>query len=216
MKTNRIKLFILICVLTAVLSGCSNLPQTVTKTPTMTNEEMIEAAQGTAEALMAQTQTQYALDNPSPTPTETMTPTPPEPPTSTPPAIPPTATDAPLPYYSVKNKSARVYKIGDPNSGSTVFVPMDTLYVEVCLQNSGSGIWNENYLMRVSNQNGAGINPVEQRLGKTVGTEEWACFSFQNYNPEQSLGMHCPSFQMYSDTGVAINNAFNSVCWTIE
>lgn len=206
-----------ICLLLAVvLGGCSNLPVTVTKTPTMTDEEMIEAAKSTADALLALTQTQYALDNPSPTPTDTATPTPEYTATSTIPAIPPTATEEPRPFYSIKSKSSKVYKIGDPSNPTNTFVPMDTLYVEVCWMNSGTATWKSDYRASVVNQGGAGINPVEVYLGKEVPPDQWACFSFQNYNPEQSLGQHCPTFQLYNELYQPINNGFNSVCWTIQ
>lgn len=200
----------------AFVGGCSNMPVTVTKTPTMTDEEMIASAKETAEALLALTQTQYAIDNPSPTPTDTATPTPEYTATSTVPAIPPTATEAPLPYYSVKNKSSKVFKIGDPGNGTNTFVPMDTLYVEVCWMNSGSATWTADYRAAVTNQGGGGINPAEVYLGKEVPTGEWACFSFQNYNAEQSLGQHCPSFQLYNELFQPITNGYNSVCWTIQ
>ena len=201
-----------ICIL--FLGACSNLPMDPTKTPTMTDEELIQAAQAakeTAEGFVHATETQWAFENPTNTPEPTETPT----------AVPtvgpaPTATEKPLNYYSVGNKSYLVYKVGDTDYSRTTFVPMDTLYVEVCYENTGSAVWNTGFRCEVNRQNGAGINPVDVALSHDVGNGEKACFSFQNYNPEQSLGTHCPEFALYTDAGFVIANGYTSACWTIQ
>ena len=214
MKTPRI-LFMLI-VFACVLCACSNVPQTPTKTPTMSPEELMQAAQETAEALRRETETQWAIDNPSPTPTDTATPLPPATATSALPLIPPTATAEPLPYLRVGRTNYTVYKIGDP--GDYDFYPMDNLYVEVCYTNEGSGIWNENYYCQVVRQGGSVILPdTANYLGKSVGTGEKACFSFTRQgSPNTALGSQCSAFQLYMDTGTAISNGYISACWTIK
>lgn len=215
-KQTSILVFV-IAIFAMILSGCTNLPQAPTKTPTMSAEEMMAAAQETAEALTQATQTQWAMDNPSPTPTNTDTPTPDATATPTVPLIPPTATEAPLPYYSVGNKSVTVYPVGNPSDRSYNWVPLDALYIEVCYQNAGSGIWNTSFRCAVTNGGGTTINPQEVYLGKNVGNNEWACFSFQaSPNPNQSLGSRCPSFALYTDAGVVITDGYNSTCWTIH
>ncbi len=213
-RTTTILIFAILAIL---LCGCQNLPQDPTKTPTMSAEELMAAAQETAEAQAAATQTQWAMDNPSPTPTNTETPTPE--PTATPavPLIPPTATEAPLPYYSVGNTSITVYPVGNPSDRSYDWVPLDTLYIEVCYQNAGSGVWNTSYRCVCTNGGGTTINPSEVYLGKTVANNEYACFSFQaSANPNQALGSRCPTFALYTDAGIVITDGYVSTCWNIH
>ena len=124
-----------------ILSACDNIPQVPTKTPTMSPDEMMTAAVSTAEAMRRETETQWAIDNPSPTPTETATPTPEATPTSALPVIPPTATAAAKPYYHVDDAKALVREIGNPSNYGP-FVPRNDLYIEVCFKNGGSGVWN--------------------------------------------------------------------------
>ncbi len=213
-RTTTILIFAIIAML---LCGCQNLPQDPTKTPTMSAEELMAAAQETAEAQAAATQTQWAMDNPSPTPTNTNTPTPEATPTAAAPLIPPTATEAPLPYYSVGNTSVTVYPVGNPSDRSYDWVPLDTLYIEVCYQNAGSGVWNTSYRCVCTSEGGTTINPKEVYLGKNVSNGEYACFSFQaSANPNQSLGSRCPSFALYTDAGVVITDGYASTCWNIH
>ncbi|MBQ4512147.1 MAG: hypothetical protein II969_04080 [Anaerolineaceae bacterium] len=201
---------------TIILSACSNIPQVPTKTPTMSPEEIMQAAQSTAEALRRETETQWAIENPSPTPTDTPTATPIYTPTSALPLIPPTATSEPLPYLRVGYTNATVYKIGDP--GNYVFVPMDNLYIEICYTNDGSGTWNENYYAMCTNMAGSVISPDGPvYLGKTVSTGEKACFSFNRVgSPNTALGTQCPGFQLYTDTGAGIRNGYVSACFNIQ
>ena len=213
----RLKKLILILSFASILGACSNIPVAPTSTPTMSPEEMMQAAQATAEALRRETETQWAIDNPSPTPTDTATPTPEATPTKPAPAIPPTATDVPRPYLSVGYTTHTIYKIGNPSDYN--FVPLDNLYVEVCFTNEGSGIWNERYYCMCSNPNGAIISPSNEPvyLGKSVGTGEKACFSFQRIGTtEAALKTYCPVFQLYTDTGNAVRNGFESACYTIK
>ena len=119
-RTTTILIFAIIAML---LCGCQNIPQAPTKTPTMSAEEVKAAAEETAEAEAQAAQTQWAMDNPSPTPANTETPTPAATATPTTPAIPPTATEAPLPYYSVGNTSVTVYPVGNPSDRSYDWVP---------------------------------------------------------------------------------------------
>ena len=215
MKTFR---SLLILTLAAILlSACANIPIPPTKTPTMSPEQMQTAAVSTAEAMRRETETQWAIDNPSPTPTETSTPTPEATPTSALPVIPPTATEQARPYYHIDDTSYRLYEIGHPENWSD-FVPMSNIYIEVCIKNGGSGIWNEGYYMMVTNLNGANIQPRDPvYLGKTVGYGEWACFSYQQIGgTDFALRQYCPFFQMYSDTGVAITGANSYACWTMH
>lgn len=199
-----------------ILSACSNIPQAPTKTPTMSAEEIMQAAQSTAEALRRETETQWAIENPSPTPTDTPTPTPIYTPTSALPLIPPTATDEPLPFLRVGYKNSTIYKIGAPDDYN--FYPSDNLYIEVCFTNDGSGIWNENYFCQVTNMAGSVIQPdTPNFLRKTVSTGEKACFSFNrqgSYNT--ALGTQCPGFQLYTDTGAAIRNGYITACFQIQ
>ncbi len=213
-RTTTILIFAILAIL---LCGCQNLPQDPTKTPTMSAEELMAAAQETAEAQAAATQTQWAMDNPSPTPTNTNTPTPDATATPTVPLIPPTATEAPLPYYSVGNTSITVYPVGNPSDRSYDWVPLDTLYIEVCYQNAGSGVWNTSYRCVCTNGGGTTINPSEVYLGKTVANNEYACFSFQaSANPNQALGSRCPTFALYTDAGIVITDGYVSTCWNIH
>ena len=214
MKTTRLVFSLIL--FTLLLTACSNMPVVPTKTPTMSPEEMMQSAQETAEALRRETETQWAIDNPSPTPTETATPTPEYTPTSAIPVIPPTATEPPRPYLSVGYISHTVYKIGDP--GDYHFYPRDNLYVEVCYTNEGSGTWNENYYCLVSNQKGSNVQPSEPvYLGKEVSTGQKACFSFTRVgSTDVALRSYCSSFQLYTDTGAAVRNGYDSVCYTIE
>lgn len=212
---NRFPMLITLIVFACVLCACSNVPQAPTKTPTMSPEELMQAAQETAEALRRETETQWAIENPSPTPTVTPTPTPLATPTSAIPMIPPTATAEPRPYLRVGDISSLVYKIGEP--GNYHFVPIDTLYVEVCFTNEGSGTWNENYYCQCVRQGGSVILPDGRNyLGKSVSTGEKACFSFNRQgSTDTALGTQCSAFQLYNDTGAGLAGGYTSVCWTI-
>ncbi|MBR6088695.1 MAG: hypothetical protein IKP86_02090 [Anaerolineaceae bacterium] len=214
MKFTR-KLIVLL-LFAVILSACSNIPQIPTKTPTMSPDELIQAAQATAEVLRRETETQWAIENPSPTPTDTATPTPEATPTSALPMIPPTATAEALPYLRVGYKNATVYKIGDP--GDYVFVPMDNLYIEICYTNDGSGTWNENYYAMCTNMSGSVITPDGvNRLGKSVSNGQKACFSFNRQgSPNTALGTQCPGFQLYTDTGIAVRDGYISACFNIQ
>ncbi len=209
--------FMLIILAAALILGaCSNIPQAPTKTPTMSAEEVMMAAQETAEAMKRETETQWAIDNPSPTPTDTATPTPEATPTSAIPLIPPTATEEPLPMLRVgANKSVLVFDIND--RANTKFVPFSQLYIEICFTNEGSYTWNENYYAMCTSHKGDNIQPADPvYLGKTVATGEKACFSFQRVGASNTaLGNHCASFQLYTDTGAAMRNGAVSACWTI-
>lgn len=212
MKKSHTILFLLAVML--LLCSCTNIPVAPTATPTLTDEELIQKVrddQAATEDVIHQAETQYALDHPTEVPTDTPTPAP-----SNTPLPVMTATDKPLSYYNIDNKSSLVYKKGDGYTGATSFVPMDELYLEVCYQNNGSGVWTENFYAEVTGQGGGGVTPNRVMLGKTVSNEEWACFSFTNYNPEQSLSTHCPTFQLYNENGNALRNGNNSVCWTIH
>lgn len=212
-----IKKIIFIIAAASIISACSNIPVSPTKTPTMSPEEMMQAAQETAEALRRETETQWAIENPSPTPTDTATPTPVYTPTSIIPLIPPTATEAPRPYLRVGYTNHTIFKVGDPANWND-FVPMDNLYIEVCFTNEGSGTWNENYFCRCTNAGGAIINPDGPvYLGKTVSTDQKACFSFQRVgSPNTALGTYCPTFAIFTDTGNQLTNGFESACFTIH
>ena len=211
---NKFWKLIILSAFAGVLCACSNIPQVPTKTPTMSAEELMQAAQETAESMRRETETQWAMDNPSPTPTKVMTSTPTPPPVVK--VIPPTATEAPLPYLRVGHTNYTVYKIGDP--GDYEFHPMDNLYVEICYTNEGSGTWNENYYCQVVRQGGSVILPDNaNKLGKNVNTGEKACFSFTRQgSPNTALGNQCSAFQLYMDTGTAISNGYVSACWTIK
>ena len=213
-KTRILMLFVLAAF---ILGACTNVPVAPTKTPTMSPDDMMTAAVSTAEAMRRETETQWAIDNPSPTPTETPTATPEATATSSLPVIPPTATAAAKPYYHVDDTNALVREIGNPSNYSD-FVPLSNMYIEVCFKNGGSGVWNENYYAMVTNQGGANVQPVDPvYLGKSVSYGEWACFSFTNIGSTNfGLGSYCPFFQMYSDVGTAITHANTYACWTIH
>ena len=215
MKTSKTLILMILSVF--LLGACQNIPQAPTKTPTMNAEQMMQAAQETAEAIRAATETQWAVDNPSPTPTNTDTPTPEWTPTPPIPLIPPTATEEPLPYFRVSDYSSKVYEIGNPSNYND-FVPMSNLYIEICYKNGGSGDWTENFSCRVTNPNGYMVQPQDgTRLGKTVHTGEWACFSFQGVGSYgYALKSYCPGFQLFTDSGVAMRNGYYSTCWTIH
>ncbi len=213
----HIHLMILFFAIAIIFSACSNIPQAPTKTPTMSAEEVMQAAQETAEAMKRETETQWAIDNPSPTPTDTATPTPEATPTSAIPQIPPTATEQPRAMLHIDNKSVHVWEKGNPSNWND-FVPSTELYIEVCWQNNGSLTWNENYYAMVTNPGGAIIYPTEpQFLGKNVEPDETACFSFtRGGSYETGLGTYCPQFWLFTDTGAQIRNGNNSVCFTIH
>ena len=217
MRNTHIIILLILC--TCLLSACANLPQVPTKTPTMNAEQMMQAAQETAEAMRAATETQWAIDNPSPTPTNTDTPTPEYTPTPAMPLIPPTATEEPLPYYRVSDYSSKIYEIGNPSNWSD-FVPSMNLYIEICFKNGGSGEWNENFSVVCTNPNGYMVNPQRPegvKLGKTVHTNEWACFSFNGTGSHNyALKTYCPGFQLYTDNGVAMARGYTSTCFTIH
>ena len=200
-----------------ILSACANIPQAPTKTPTMSADQQMTAAVSTVEALHWQTETQRAIDNPSPTPTDTATPTPEATPTSALPLIPPTATEKPLPYYNIDNKSSLVYKVGDRSTAANPdFVPHDTLYVEICYQNNGSATWTANFHCACTNGGGGVFSPADVMLNREVKTGEWACFSFQQFNGSQALGPHTAVFQLYNDMGSAVRNGNNYAYWNIH
>lgn len=208
----------MICLLlfACILCACSNIPQAPTKTPTMSPEEMQQAALGTAEAMRHATETQWAIDNPSPTPTDTATPTPEYTPTSALPMIPPTATEAPRPMLSVGYSNYTLYKIGDPTDYT--YVPLSNLYIEVCFTNEGSLSWTENYYCMCTYHNQDNIQPADPvRLGKTVNTGEKACFSFQRLgSTNTALGTHTVGFQLYTDSGAAMRNGYISFSFNIQ
>lgn len=121
-----------------------------------------------------------------------------------------------IPDFLIIRKSSYVQKMGDKeNDAKGRFVPRDELYLEVCYLNSGYLTWNKDYYCEVTGRSGAGIYPDGVTLGKDVKPGEWGCFSFRNYNPEASIGTHCPTFQLYNDLGNAIRNGNNSVCWDV-
>lgn len=213
----RIHFMFLILAAAMIFSACSNLPQEPTKTPTMSAEQVMMAAQETAEAMKRETETQWAIDNPSPTPTDTATPTPEATPTSAIPVIPPTATEEPRPMLRVgDNKSVLVFDIND--RANTKFVPFTNLYIEICYTNEGSLTWNENYYAMCTSHKGDSIQPSEPvYLGKNVATGEKACFSFQRMgSSETALGSHCAAFQLFTDSGAQMRNGLISACWTIQ
>lgn len=213
----RIHFMFFVLAAAVIFSACSNIPQAPTKTPTMSAEQVMMAAQETAEAMKRETETQWAIDNPSPTPTDTATPTPEATPTSAIPVIPPTATEQPKAYLHIDNKSAHVWEVGNPSNWND-FVPFTDLYIEVCWQNNGSGTWTENYYAMVTNTGGANVQPRDPvYLGKTVNPDETACFSFNRIGGSNTaLKTYCPVFQLYTDAGAAIRNGNNSVCFTIH
>ena len=209
--------FLILSIFAFILCACTNIPQAPTKTPTMSPDDMMTAAVSTAEALRRETETQWAIDNPSPTPTDTATPTPEATPTPLMPLIPPTATEEPRPMLKVgDNKSATYWKIGDPSNYD--FVPFDNLYIEVCYPNEGSLSWNANYYCMCVDHKGDNIQPADGvKLGKTVNTGEKACFSFNRIGASNTkLGAHSVGFQLYTDSGAAIRNGYISVGWTIK
>ena len=212
-----IKKLIFMLAAASLFSACTNVPVSPTKTPTMSPEEMMQAAQETAEALRRETETQWAIENPSPTPTDTATPTPVYTPTSVIPLIPPTATEPPRPYLRVGYTTHTIYKIGEPNNWND-FVPIDNLYIEVCYTNDGSGTWNENYYCMCTNKAGANIQPADQNfLGKEVATGQKACFSFQRIgSTNTALTTYCPVFQIFTDTGNPLTNGYETACFTIH
>ncbi len=212
----HIHFMLLLLAAALIFSACSNIPQAPTKTPTMSAEEIMMAAQETAEAMRRETETQWAIDNPSPTPTDTATPTPEATPTSAIPQIPPTATEEPRPMLRVgANKSVTYYDIND--HANTRFVPFTDLYVEICYTNEGSLTWNENYYAVCTSHKNDNIQPVDGvKLGKNVATGEKACFSFRRLGSSNTaLGNHCVGFNLFTDTGAQMANGYVSACWTI-
>ena len=212
-----IKKLIFMLAAASLFSACTNVPVSPTKTPTMSPEEMMQAAQETAEALRRETETQWAIENPSPTPTDTPTPTPVYTPTSIVPLIPPTATEEPRPYLRVGYTNHTLYEVGNPSNWSD-FVPLSNIYIEVCFTNEGSGTWNANYYAMCTNKAGTNIMPADQNyLGKEVHTGEKACFSFQRIaSPNTALTTYCPVFQIFTDTGNPLTNGFETACFTIH
>ena len=213
-KYNALMIFIVCAV---ILSACTNVPVAPTKTPTMSPDDMMTAAVSTAEAMRRETETQWAINNPSPTPTDTATPTPEATPTSALPMIPPTATAAAKPYYHVDDTNYIVREIGNPNNYGP-FVPTNNLYIEVCYTNEGSMTWNSNFYAMCTNHKNDNIQPADGvKLGKTVETGQKACFSFQRIGASNTaLGNHCVGFQLYTDSGIAMRGGYTNVCWTIH
>jgi len=209
--------FLILIVFAFILCACTNIPQAPTKTPTMSPDDMMTAAVSTAEELRRETETQWAIDNPSPTPTDTATPTPEATPTPLMPLIPPTATEAPRPMLRVgDNISVNYWDINDRTNYN--FVPFTNLYIEVCYTNEGSMTWNSNFYAMCTNHKNDNIQPADGvKLGKTVETGQKACFSFQRIGASNTaLGNHCVGFQLYTDSGIAMRGGYTNVCWTIH
>jgi hypothetical protein len=216
MKTYKriTKIFLLLLFVASFAAGCSNIPQDPTKTPTMSEEEMMQAAQGTAAAILSITQTQDAILHPSATPLPTATPAPIFTATSSMPQIPPTATAETLPYYSVGNKSCYVQQVG--GGVLSAYVPFDKLYLEVCYENQGSGTWNSNFYCQVVVNDGGSTSPLSVPLGKTVTNGQKACFSFNQNMAGHELGSHCSTFALTDDSGNILTNGYRNCCWTVE
>ena len=209
--------FLILIVFAFIICACTNIPQAPTKTPTMSPDDMMTAAVSTAEELRRETETQWAIDNPSPTPTDTATPTPEATPTPLMPLIPPTATEAPRPMLRVgDNISVNYWDINDRTNYN--FVPFTNLYIEVCYTNEGSMTWNSNFYAMCTNHKNDNIQPADGvKLGKTVETGQKACFSFQRIGASNTaLGNHCVGFQLYTDSGIAMRGGYTNVCWTIH
>ncbi len=206
---------LLILVFVALFAaGCKNIPQDPTNTPTMSEEEMMQAAQETAAAILSLTQTQDAILNPSPTPEPTATPEPPATATSALPAIPPTATQETLPYYSVGNKSCLVKQVG--GGSQAAYVPFDKLYIEVCYENQGSGTWDANFACQVTKNDGGSTSPERVLLNKTVTNGQKACFSFNQNMAGHELGSHYSTFALTDSSGNILTNGYQSCYWTVE
>lgn len=211
-KKSNINLIIFILIIAGILSGCNNLPKNPTSTPTMSEEEMVKAAEGTALAVFNMTQTQDAILHPSATPEPTSTPTPAYTATNPAPAIPPTATEPVRPYLSVGYKSCYVKNISGDQDHIT---PYDRLYLEVCYTNDGSGTWNQNYFAQVTRNDGGNTSPLSVPLGKNVAPNEKACFSFNQNMAGYELGQHYSTFALTTDGGAILNEGYVSCYWTV-
>ncbi len=208
------RLFTMLIFAALLFSGCRNIPHDPTKTPTMSEAEMMQAAQETASVILAMTQTQDAILHPSATPLPTDTPTPAFTATSPLPAIPPTATKETLPYYSVGNKSCYVQQKG--GGVQSAYVPFDQLYLEVCYENQGSGTWNQNFSCKVIVNDGGSTSPQSVLLGKTVSNGQKACFSFNQNMAGHELGSHYSQFALTDDSGNILTNGYQSCYWTVQ
>lgn len=198
--------------LTLIGTGCSNIPQAPTATPTMSEAEMIQAAEETAMAVFSMTQTQDALMNPSATPEPTETAAPLIPPTIPAPVIPPTVTAEAKPYLSVGYKNCYISKDGVEGYK---WVPYDRLYIEVCFTNDGSGTWNQNYFAQVTLNDGGNTSPPSVLLGKNVAPGEKACFSFNQNMAGYELGQHQSVFALTTDSGAILNEGYIGCYWTV-
>lgn len=195
-----------------IFSGCSNIPQNPTLTPTMSEAEMVAAAEATARAIFSMTQTQDAILNPSATPEPTFTPTPPATATSSVPTIAPTATEQPRPFLSVGYKSCLVRNITGDQSH---IVPQDRLYLEACFTNDGSGTWNQNYYAQVTVNDGGNTSPLSVPLGKDVPPDQKACFSFSQNASGPALGDHATTIALTTDGGAIVGEGYVSCYWTV-
>ncbi len=196
-----------------MLAGCTNIPQKPTATPTMSEAEMIQAAEATALAAMSMTQTQDAILNPSATPEPTATEPPPPPPTMAAPVIPPTSTVESKPYLSVGNKSCYIKNLsGDQGH----IVPYDKLYLEICFTNQGSGTWTAGYYAQVTVNDGGNTSPLSVPLGKNIGPGEKACFSFNQNMAGYELGNHASTFALTTDGGAIMTNGYISCGWVVK
>lgn len=193
-------------------SGCTNIPKAPTATPTMSEAEMVAAAEATALAIFSMTQTQDAILNPSATPEPTATSTPLAPPTIPAPVIPPTSTAEAKPYLSVGYKSCYISKDGVEGYS---WVPYDRLYIEVCYTNDGSGTWNQNYFAQVTVNDGGNTSPQSVPLGKNVAPGEKACFSFNQNMAGYELGPHASVFALTTDSGAIMNEGYLTCSWTV-
>ncbi len=216
MKNHRrsVNNFLILVFFALFAAGCQHVPQDPTNTPTMSEEELMQAAQETAQAILSITQTEDALRNPSPTPEPTATEPPPATATSALPAMPPTATKETLPYYSVGNKSCLVKQIG--GGSQAAYVPFDKLYLEVCYENQGSGTWDANFYAQVTRNDGGSTNPERVLLNKTVSNGQKACFSFNQGMAGHELGDHYSTFALTDSNGAILTNGYQSCYWTVQ
>ncbi len=213
MKRKANLFFLLSLLAVAILAaGCTNIPQKPTLTPTMSEAEMVKAAEETAQVIFAMTQTQDAILNPSATPEPTFTPTPESTATSAVPIIPPTATDPPRPYLSVGYKNCFVKNITGDQSH---IVPQDRLYLEACFTNDGSGTWNQGYFAQVTVNDGGNTSPLSVPLGRDVPPGEKACFSFSQNAAGPALGWHATTIALTTDGGAIVGEGYISCGWTV-
>ncbi len=200
---------LLLAVLLASITGCGAAAP-VPSQPTLDPTQVMEDARATVVAEI----TEDARLHPSATPTATQTPLP----TSTPlPSATPTVTltatpsitDTPAPTFTptaLPLSSKFLYAVTYPENKNR-YPSNEKFGLALGFLNTGSIDWNSSYTIRLTGFEGEVTVQTEATLGRSVKPGEKGEWNLWAYGSEM-MGKHVFYFQIYTDTGAAIDGGF--------